>query len=55
MRAHEILPKKKDEPVTETNGAFSTIPGRNFTPDRSKRAKAKRNVENILNGGIPDK
>jgi hypothetical protein len=55
MRAREILPKKAEEQVTETNGSTSAIPGRSFTPDKSKRAKAKWNVENILRGGKPDK
>jgi hypothetical protein len=32
MRAKEILPKKKEEPVTETTGAMSAIPGKSFTP-----------------------
>lgn len=56
MRAKEIIPEKKPaEPVAETDGSLSAVPGRSFTPDKSKKAKARWNVENILNGGKPDK
>lgn len=49
MRAKEILPKKKEEPVTETTGAMSAIPGKSFTPDNSKKARARRAVEKVFN------
>ena len=50
MRAREILPKKTDErTVVETDGSLSAIPGRSFTPDNSKKAKARRTVEKVLN------
>jgi ribosomal protein S21 len=53
MRAREILPKKTEEQVTETNGAVSAIPGRNFTPDKSKKTRAKRAVEQIFADAKP--
>lgn len=56
MRAKEIIPKKKPaEPVAETDGSMSAIPGRSLRPPRSKQADAKRNVENIIAGGAPAK
>lgn len=56
MRAKEIIPKKKPvEPVAETDGSLSAIPGRSLKPPRSKKADAKRNVESIIAGNMPAK
>ena len=56
MRAKEITPRKKPvEPVAETDGSMSAIPGRSLAQPKSKRAKAKEEVENIIAGGVSDK
>lgn len=56
MRAKEIIPKKKlSEPVAETDGSMSAVPGRSRKPPRSKEADAKRNVESVIAGNMPAK
>lgn len=45
----------EEEEITETNGSQSAIPGRSLRPQNSKSAMARRNVENIMSGGMPNK
>lgn len=56
MRAKEISPRKKSiEPVTETNGSLSAVPGRSSPPQMTKKSRAKQEIENIIAGGKSDK
>ncbi len=57
MRAKEISPRKKSiepviEPVTETNGSLSAVPGRSSPPQMNKKSRAKQDVESIIAGNI---
>jgi hypothetical protein len=53
MRAKEISPRKKPiEPVTETNGSLSAVPGRSSPPQMNKKSRAKQDVESVVSGNI---